>query len=66
MNTSACGACAENVGLSLAHRDVARVLVCIEGAGQIEHGGAGYAVGKGDVFLLPTGLESATFSRTVL
>jgi mannose-6-phosphate isomerase len=30
-----------------------RVLVCIEGAGQIEHGGATYAAGKGDVFLLP-------------
>jgi mannose-6-phosphate isomerase len=32
---------------------MARVLVCIEGAGHIEHGGASYAVGKGDVFLLP-------------
>jgi len=30
-----------------------RVLVCIDGAGQVEHGGAAYAVGKGDVFLLP-------------
>ena len=29
------------------------VLVCIEGAGQVEHCGATYAVGKGDVFLLP-------------
>jgi mannose-6-phosphate isomerase len=30
-----------------------RVLVCIAGTGQIEHGGATYAVRKGDVFLLP-------------
>jgi len=32
---------------------VPRVLVCIDGMGQVEHGGATYAVGKGDVFLLP-------------
>ena len=30
-----------------------RVLVCIGGAGQIEHEGTPYAVGKGDVWLLP-------------
>ncbi|HZL68510.1 MAG TPA: type I phosphomannose isomerase catalytic subunit [Candidatus Limnocylindrales bacterium] len=30
-----------------------RVLVCIDGMGQVEHDGATYAVGKGDVFLLP-------------
>jgi len=29
------------------------VLVCIDGMGQVEHDGATYAVGKGDVFLLP-------------
>jgi mannose-6-phosphate isomerase len=32
---------------------VPRVLVCIEGRGQLEHGGVAYEVGKGDVFLLP-------------
>jgi mannose-6-phosphate isomerase len=32
---------------------VPRVLVCVEGAGQVEHGGATYAVGKGEVWLLP-------------
>jgi len=32
---------------------VPRVLVCIEGAGQVEHGSATFAVGKGDVMLLP-------------
>jgi mannose-6-phosphate isomerase len=30
-----------------------RVLVCIEGSGQVEHGNIPYAVGKGDVWLLP-------------
>jgi mannose-6-phosphate isomerase len=32
---------------------VPSVLVCIEGAGQVEHSGALYAIKKGDVFLLP-------------
>jgi mannose-6-phosphate isomerase len=40
---------------------VPRVLVCIEGAGQVEHGGAAYAIGKGDVFLLPAVLGACTF-----
>jgi len=37
------------------------VLVCIEGVGQVEHGGAIYAIGKGDVFLLPAALGTCTF-----
>lgn len=37
------------------------VLVCIEGAGQIEHGGATYKTGKGEVFLLPAVLGACTF-----
>ena len=41
--------------------DVARVLVCIEGTGHIEHGGASYAVGKGDVFLLPAVIGACDF-----
>jgi mannose-6-phosphate isomerase len=40
---------------------VPRVLVCIEGAGQVEDGGATYAVGKGDVVLLPAVLGACTF-----
>ncbi|MGB8495657.1 MAG: type I phosphomannose isomerase catalytic subunit [Candidatus Acidiferrum sp.] len=40
---------------------VARVLVCIEGAGQVEHGGATYAVGKGDVLLLPAVVGACAF-----
>jgi mannose-6-phosphate isomerase len=30
-----------------------RVLVCLVGDGQVEHDGANYAIGKGDVLLLP-------------
>jgi mannose-6-phosphate isomerase len=30
-----------------------RVLVCVEGAGRLEHDGVPYAIGKGDVLLLP-------------
>jgi mannose-6-phosphate isomerase len=41
--------------------DVARVLVSIEGAGQIEHDGAVYAVGKGDVWLLPAVVGACAF-----
>jgi mannose-6-phosphate isomerase len=41
--------------------DVPRVLVCIEGAGRLEHGGATYAVGKGDVVLLPAATGACTF-----
>ncbi len=40
---------------------VARVLVCIEGAGQVEHGGATYAVRKGDVLLLPAVVGECVF-----
>ena len=40
---------------------VPRVLVCIEGAGHVEHGGATYAVAKGDVFLLPAATGTCTF-----
>ncbi len=38
-----------------------RVLVCIEGTGQLEHGGAIHVVGKGDVFLLPAVIGPCTF-----
>jgi mannose-6-phosphate isomerase len=40
---------------------VPRVLVCIEGAGQVEHGDATYAVGKGDVLLLPAVVGACSF-----
>jgi mannose-6-phosphate isomerase len=40
---------------------VARVLVCIDGAGHIEHGGDSFAVGKGDVFLLPAETGACEF-----
>jgi mannose-6-phosphate isomerase len=41
--------------------DVPRLLVCIEGAGQVESGGDSYAVGKGDVLLLPAVLGACSF-----
>src|ERR1035438_6014044 len=40
---------------------IPRILVCIEGAGQVEHGGATYAVGKGDVFVLPAAMGTCVF-----
>jgi len=40
---------------------VPRVLVCIDGSGQVEHGGATYSVGKGDVLLLPAVVGSCVF-----
>jgi mannose-6-phosphate isomerase len=40
---------------------VPRVLVCIEGKGQLDFGGAAYEAGKGDVFLLPAVLGPCTF-----
>ena len=38
-----------------------RVLVCIEGKGLVEHGGEVYAVGKGDVLLLPATVGVCAF-----
>jgi mannose-6-phosphate isomerase len=38
-----------------------RVLVCIEGAGRLEHGGEAYAVSKGDVLLLPAAIGACVF-----
>ena len=40
---------------------VPRVLVCIDGKGQLNHGGATYEIGKGDVLLLPAVLGACTF-----
>jgi mannose-6-phosphate isomerase len=41
--------------------DAPRVLVCLEGKGEIEHDDAVYAIGKGDVFLLPATVGVCTF-----
>lgn len=38
-----------------------RVLLCISGDGQLEHDGANYAVGKGDVLLLPAVVGACVF-----
>ena len=40
---------------------VPRIVLCIDGAGQIVHGGVTHAVGKGDVFLLPAEIGVAAF-----
>ncbi len=45
---------------SLGAAGVPGVLVCIEGAGEVEHGGATYPVAKGDVYLLPAGIGACT------
>jgi mannose-6-phosphate isomerase len=41
--------------------DVPTVLVCIAGSGELEHGGAPYTAGKGEVFLLPAVTGTCTF-----
>lgn len=46
---------------SVGAADLPRVLVCIGGGGQVEHGGATYAVAKGDVVLLPAMIGACTF-----
>jgi len=40
---------------------VPHVLVCIEGAGHVEHEGGIYAAGKGDVLLLPAVVGACAF-----
>jgi mannose-6-phosphate isomerase len=37
--------------------------VCLDGAGRLEHAGSAYAVGKGDVFLLPAVVGVCTFRQ---
>ena len=38
-----------------------RVLVCTDGAGHVEHGGGTYAIGRGDVMLLPAVVGECPF-----
>jgi mannose-6-phosphate isomerase class I len=38
-----------------------RVLVCIGGSGDVEHGAVSYAVDKGDVWLLPAEAGECVF-----
>ncbi len=40
---------------------VPRIVVCIDGTGQIVHGGVTHAVSKGDVFLLPAEIGVSAF-----
>ena len=46
---------------TVGEKDVPRVLVCLEGKGEIEHDDVVYAVGKGDVFILPAVVGVCTF-----
>lgn len=39
--------------LAVGYEGMPRILVCIAGDGQVEHDGVNYALGKGDVMLLP-------------
>jgi mannose-6-phosphate isomerase len=50
--------------LTVGAAGVPRVLVCIEGAGNVEHGGATHAVAKGDVVLLPAVVGVCAFQPT--
>jgi mannose-6-phosphate isomerase len=43
------------------YAEAPRVLVCVEGAGHIEHDGETYPVGKGDVWLLPAVVGACNF-----
>ena len=53
VSISGCGVCAENRGSPSAPRVCRECWYASKASGQVEHGGATYAVGKGDVFLLP-------------
>jgi mannose-6-phosphate isomerase len=44
--------------------DAARVLVCLEGAGHVEHDGALYAIRKGDAMILPAVVGACAFRPT--
>ena len=46
---------------SVGSPDAPRVLVCVEGAGHLEDDEETYAVGRGDVWLLPSVLGACTF-----
>jgi len=41
--------------------EVPRVLVCIEGKGEIEHNRIAYSINRGDVFLIPASVGTCTF-----
>jgi mannose-6-phosphate isomerase len=51
------------VPFAVGARGAPRVLVCIEGSGRVEHGGATYALSRGDVVLLPAVVEQGRSER---
>jgi mannose-6-phosphate isomerase len=50
-----------NSPFSVGVADMPRVLICIEGEGQIEHGRAAFAVRRGDALLLPAAVGVCAF-----
>ena len=63
MNISGCGACADESPFTVGAAGVPRVLVCIEGAGQVEHDGATYASEKATYCSCRRCSERVHFSR---
>jgi len=47
--------------VTIGEKDVPMILVCLKGKGDIEHDNMVYAVGKGDVFLLPAAVGVCAF-----
>ena len=60
MNISGCGACVGQSPFDIGVAGRPRVLVCIGGAGELEHADARFAFAKGDVFLLPAVIAECT------
>jgi len=50
-----------HMSFSVGAAQIPRVLVCLAGRGEIEHAGASYACGKGDVLLLPAVIGACSF-----
>ena len=47
---------------TVGEKDLPRVLVCIDGEGELEHNNTSYTIRKGDVWLLPSIVGSCMFS----
>jgi mannose-6-phosphate isomerase class I len=64
VNISGCGA-SRRIAVYGRRAGLPRVLVCIEGGGEVEQGYATYAVGKGDVLFLPAVVGRVFFGPAV-
>jgi mannose-6-phosphate isomerase len=61
VNISGCGECAQKLHLPVGAVGVPRLIVCIDGAGQVEHGSAVYSVEKGNVLLMRAAIGRCIF-----